>query len=76
MQRYIKKIGYKQDLKQDMLIELARQITYIKNKTAANVAKQHIFRLILRDATLTICFETRSIYKSLTNSIFSNFTVV
>ena len=66
MQRYIKKIGYKQDLKGRMLSSLIRKRSYTKSINTQEMAISHTFKYLTKPFPFTINFKPESIYKSLT----------
>jgi len=68
MQRYIKKIGYKQDAKPEMLSWLTEKRTNTKKVTPLKSAKFQVFKCICSDMSLTKQINSHSIYKSLTKS--------
>jgi len=68
MQRYIKKIGYKQDPKRQMLSGLINKCTYIKSIKIQKKVSYHKINYLIEIAKRLIDLHLVGIYKSLTKN--------
>ena len=66
LQRYIKKIGYKQDVNAQMLSLQAIKSTFAKSIFELKSSIRHTVKCLMNYATKGIYFKLLSIYKSLT----------
>jgi len=68
LQRYIKKIGYKQDVNPRMLSKQTRKNTIAKRDFRIKTSILHTVKYLMNYAILSVPIQGRSIYKSLTKN--------